>query len=90
MGLADTTTLVDILINNPVPMRTIPTLFEPSNVRVMDYQNVPTLSSIALDGTRSSLYITKLTATVSGAIAFRPYVLETSTAAGYIGIGAEL
>jgi len=90
MGFADNTTIVDILINNPVPMRTIPTVFEPSNVRVMDYQNVPTLSNIVLDGSRSSLYITKLSLTVSGAIAFRPYVLEASTAAGYIGLGAEL
>jgi hypothetical protein len=90
MGFADTTSIVDIMLINPVQMRVIGFLLESSNVRVMDYQNAPTLSSIVLDPTRSSTYITKLALTVSGATAFRPYVLESSTVSGYIGISAEL
>ena len=89
-GFADTTTLVNTLVIHPVPMRTIPTALDSANLRVMDYQNVPTFVSIALDTSRSSAYVSKVTTTVTGATAFRPYALETSTSAGYLGLSAEL
>jgi hypothetical protein len=88
-GSAVNTVEVDAVILLPYEMRTTPTISS-TNIRASDGGggNLAMSSvTIASSSTTKTAYIY---GTVSGATAYRPYVIMTSTSAGYIHLSSEL
>lgn len=88
-GLAPSASGVYFFINNPVTMRTGPTLLEFAGLAAYDGPNAITVSNIVLDRpTRNGAF---LFATVSNTTQHRPYMLTTNNNAnGYLAFSAEL
>jgi hypothetical protein len=90
-GSAVNTTEVDSIIPLPVPMRGTPTIESYSNVVAYDGINVNIATSgIGLASVTSNTQV-YLYVTLTGATAFRPYMIRTSSSsAGYLRLTAEL
>jgi len=88
-GTADSTTFVSVYINNPVPMRVVPTSFEYSNLTLYA-GGFATLSSAALQSD-STQTMTQIGCTGSGITQYRAYnLLANNTTSSYVGLSAEL
>jgi hypothetical protein len=88
LGIATSTTVATIQINNPVPLRTVGTSIDYANVNLYDgvLNNAATGAAIQA----STLTSTVLGVTSTGLTQFRPYWLLSATTNSFIGIGAEL
>jgi hypothetical protein len=88
LGIATSTTVATIQINNPVPLRTVGTSIDYANVNLYDgvLNNAATGAAIQA----STLTSTVLGVTSTGLTQFRPYWLLSGTTNSFIGIGAEL
>jgi len=88
LGIATSTTVATIQINNPVPLRVVGTTLDYANVNLYDgvLNNAATGAAIQ----SSTLTSTVLGVTSTGLTQFRTYWLLSGTTNSYIGIGAEL
>ena len=88
LGIATSTTVATIQINNPVPLRTVGTSIDYANVNLYDgvLNNAATGAAIQA----STLTSTVLGVTSTGLTQFRTYWLLSGTTNSFIGIGAEL
>ena len=92
-GMADTTTTVYLTVNNPVPMRVIPTSLDySSNLRVSDTVGNQAVTGLTLNTNFTDAQLAGITATVgSGLTTNRSYFLEANNSTtSYIGLSAEL
>jgi len=92
-GIADTSTTVYLTVNNPVPMRVIPTSLDySSNLRVSDTVGNQAVTAMSLNTNFTDAQLAGLTATVaSGLTQNRSYFLEANNSTtSYIGLSAEL
>jgi hypothetical protein len=89
-GIGVSTTSAQVMVSNPVPMRTIPTSHAVLNVGLTDTFSTTavTSSSIGQQGINQNLFTFNVAA---GLIAFRPYLVNTNnTTNAYIEVSAEL
>lgn len=78
-GFAFSTTQVDVPVNVPVEMRTIPAVTVSGNIQVSDGAVATAITSLTLQTTQSSTLVTSIRAVVSsGLTTFRPYRIETA------------
>jgi hypothetical protein len=93
-GFTFSTTQANMQYQVPVPMRTYPTSYDLSNIRVGDSANSAfNITSISFWGTASSATNTALVdfqAIGTGFTSGRYVFLQTSSGGGYIGFSAEL
>jgi len=89
IGFGPSTTDIRFELRMPVTMRTTPTAIEYSTLRISDYN-----TNIAVTSMVGSLYTPdciELQATVTGATAFRPYILQgNNSTSAYVAVTAEL
>lgn len=88
---ASTTSIRGIIINNPIPMWTAPSILETGGViGVFDGVTITNTTAISISTTNTML--NELNATVaSGLTQFRPYImLANNDSTAYIGLSAEL
>jgi hypothetical protein len=90
LGFALTTTDITFYVQNPVPMRIVPTSIESSSLAA----HLPGISASALTGVIIQYAATNgvnVTATSTGLTAFRPYLLSgNNSSSAYVGFSAEL
>jgi hypothetical protein len=88
-GQAATTTDVRFILRMPTTMRTTPIAVEYATLRCSDYTNNLTVSSI--NGSLATPDSVELQAAVTGAIQFRPYILQgNNSTSAYVAVSAEL
>ena len=91
LGSGASTTKVEIPIQNPVPMRIVPTSIDYAFLRALDFVNARiNLTNLALyDGTTNSIILEGTVA--SGLTQYRPYILAFQSGQNaYLGVNAEL
>ena len=89
-GIAQSTTVAQILVKNPVSMRAVPTTHAISNLGLTDTVSTTaiTASVIAQAGINENLFQFTVTA---GLVLYRPYILNSNnTTNAYINVSAEL
>ena len=92
-GSAQDTRYTNIVVNNPVAMRTVASAIEYANLAVFDGQTiVGSPTAIAILGNNSSQLVSYVQFDKTASVAqYRPYVLlNNNNAAGYLGLSAEL
>jgi len=92
-GSAQDTRYTNIVVNNPVAMRTVASAIEYANLAVFDGQTiVGSPTAIVLLGNNSSQLVSYVQFDKTGSVGqYRPYVLlNNNNAAGYLGLSAEL
>jgi hypothetical protein len=89
IGIGATTVQAQIVINNPVQMRVAPTSIEYSNIGIYDQVTLINATNVTLDQT-GALVLNIAVTVASGVTQFRPYVMYLASAAGYLGLSAEL
>jgi len=90
-GQGSNATAVQAQIQFPVPLRIAPSAVEFSTLRVADGVASISVSALAINSTQQSESIGFVTATVSGATGYRPYVLQANdSTSSFIGFSAEL
>ena len=92
VGFSTTTTNAFLLINNPVPMRVPAASTDFSAICLTDPGTADfAITALTLQAARCTGLVTSIAATVaSGLSATRVYYSATTSAAGYIGVNAEL
>ena len=89
IGVAASSTAVDIVVKNPITMRIAPTSLDYAGLRTYDSVNAATVTSAVVNGT--GIDNTRLGISVSsGLTQFRPYQLIGNSGSSYIGFSAEL
>jgi hypothetical protein len=90
-GQGANSTAVQAQIQFPVPLRVAPSAVEFSTLRVADGVTSHAVSALVINSTQQSESIGFVTATVTGATGYRPYVIQAnSSASAFIGFSAEL
>jgi len=92
-GVAGSTTFARYLIQNPVPMRAIPTSLDYANLVNWDNSGYIAIGGAGpgIEGATTTTQMTCITVSASGLTAYRPYYLSTNNStASYIGLSAEL
>lgn len=93
MGTAATTSIADMIIAVPVPMRVIPTVLETSTIRLLDGSNAFSTGTWTINSSDSSYTypIIRYTHGSAALTQFRPYfIAANSSTSAYIALGAEL
>jgi hypothetical protein len=88
---AKSATEVNLIIPNPVPMRTIPTSMDSSTLGFQEFGGtIRTMSAVTLDGS-SSPTANLIFATIAGSTAgFVGRILTNNSTSGFLGFSAEL
>jgi hypothetical protein len=91
-GIANATNNAYLLVQNPVPMRAIPTSLEYSTLILVDYPGSSfTVTGIAFDRAGSLASNVSFTASGGGLTVGRSYkTLTNNSLSGYLGFSAEL
>ena len=93
MGTGATTSIADMIVAVPVPMRVIPTVLETSTIRLLDGSNAFSTGTWTLNTSDSSTTypIIRYTHGSAALTQFRPYFIAANgSSAAYLGLGAEL
>jgi hypothetical protein len=88
-GMAQSTTILRNILPTKVTMRTAPSSIDFSNIQVVDGVSGYAISAVSFAVTGSADFI-DLLFTSSGLTQFRGGWVNTTTAAGYLGVSAEL
>ena len=88
-GIASSTTNINVTVPLPVTMRTAATSVDFANITAADGVSSPVISTL-VTGNGSGGNLQNLTLTSTGLTQFRYYVVQNSSAAGYLGLNAEL
>ena len=88
-GIASSTTNINVTVPLPVTMRTAATSVDFANLTSSDGVSSPAISTL-VTGNGSGGNLQNLTLTSTGLTQFRYYVVQNSSAAGYLGLNAEL
>ena len=89
LAYARSTTVLDGVLQFPVPMRVAPTSIEFSSIGALQPTIVLTAIS-ALTYIAPSPYTANLVATTTGLTQYRPYFISNNGLSGFIGLNAEL
>jgi hypothetical protein len=90
-GVGKSTTVALISVNSPVTMRIQAQSIDFSNIAVYDGVSLTSVTAVSIaNGTPSPNQSAIEFTVASGLTQYRPYLLLTSTTAGYIGASAEL
>ena len=93
MGTGATTSIADMIVAVPVPMRVVPTVLETSTIRLLDGSNAFSTGTWTLNSSDSSTTypIIRYTHGSAALTQFRPYFIAANgNSAAYLGLGAEL
>ena len=92
VGAFSAATTARCVINNPVPMRILPTNIESSTIAVFDQTTVIAVTGFALGTAGSGKNLTQFDVTVaSGGTQYRPIeLIANNSTSSYIGVNAEL
>ena len=93
MGTGATTSIADMIVAVPVPMRVVPTVLETSTIRLLDGSNAFSTGTWTLNSSDSSTTypIVRYTHGSAALTQFRPYFIAANgNSAAYLGLGAEL
>jgi hypothetical protein len=91
LGIGYSTTRADFTVKLPVTMRVVPASIEYSTLAVDPTGGSIAITNLTIDSFTNSKDSAGLVATVaSGLTQYRPYFLEATSTAGYLGLSAEL
>jgi hypothetical protein len=91
LGMGYSTTRADFTVKLPVTMRVVPASIEYSTLAVDPTGGSVAITNLTIDSFTNSKDSAGLVATVaSGLTQYRPYFLEATSTAGYLGLSAEL
>ena len=91
LGIGYSTTRADFTVKLPVTMRVVPASIEYSTLAVDPTGGSFAITNLTIDSFTNSKDSAGLVATVaSGLTQYRPYFLEATSTAGYLGLSAEL
>jgi hypothetical protein len=89
VGTGQTSSIAQLMIQNPVPMRVAPTSIDFSTLVLTE--SISTFSASAISFANAGKFASTINVSSSGLTAYRPYFLvSNNSTSGYFGLNAEL